>query len=114
MTKDEKVETFIEHFGVLGMKWGVRNKSAKVYLKKAKKTAKADVRTMNKQHNQAIRSDLKNRSIRDKSLIAGAAVGSAFIASRLMGGKLNSPLTVVASSGAAAAGATFMYSRIRK
>lgn len=60
------METYLEHYGVLGMKWGVRKDPQKAYNKSIKKLKKLDTKVA-KQQSKAAKLTLKSAKKEEKA-----------------------------------------------
>ncbi len=100
---DQDVDIFLEHFGIMGMKWGIRNSN-----KESGKERRASNREFNKRH-ALVRTPLQKKNYRTRNR-ASAVVGVAvFLASR--GKMMNTPTSAILAGGAALATQSFIKDR---
>ncbi len=91
------VDDFLEHYGVLGMKWGIRNKSKNKYFAPTTKEERKEIRRSP--------SARKGRKIIGKiSATVAISAGSGYIVQKLVGKKYDSLIADISGSAAAAVG----------
>jgi hypothetical protein len=91
------VDDFLEHYGVMGMKWGIRNKSKSKYFAPTTKEERKEIRRSP--------SAREGRKIIGKiSATAAISAGSGYIVQKLVGKKYDSLIADLSGSAAAVVG----------
>ncbi len=94
---DENVEDFLEHFGIKGMRWGVRNKSKGKYFDPTTKKERKEIR-----RSSSAREGRK--TIGKISAIVAISAGSSYIVQKLVSNKYDYLIADVSGSVAAVIG----------
>lgn len=104
MNLDEQIDAFLEHHGVKGQKWGVRNKITSFNVRRGRQKQLHRERLQRVKEGTATKQDVRNiraRTAGQASIAVTTAIGAAFLTNTLLKKTGHKKVSVLLPSGMA-------------